>query len=453
MLALRAMRPNFREFAGIRCPNSGKFINPKVQIKFDQTIFDRAFKGIKCYSTSGNNKRNTFSHSEISESSSLQFLGIVGGLSDVLISSAHPGPTLDDIRNANGNINQIRLLLKGNLTLCLTLFRKALKEDDVISQIHLSRAYYGMVWGKDNERYCFYIDEFEDYYYYPRLFLIYSNVHEMATGEKLDWRESDARDLKIFKRAAELGDLSAILEVKHAEWFRHTESYGFASELYPYIDKGDKMVEFYFGRALKNSCQVGSKRYYEGLYWMEKSGQNQVLFPKENKDFESFKSHYVRYEDVHHTYFDYDGFCHVGPSVILAPSKEAWEKFKLEKLSDVEIAPLESYVFTFDIEKIRSQMKDFKVTFSHSGSFVKHETEGKEYTFWDNEKAHGFRIDSLSVYKDNDSLGKISVRMDTNTIHESINHPEIAELISAMEEIMKASSAGSAYSWLRKISD
>jgi len=360
---------------------------------------------------------------------------------------------LEEIRDVRGDINIIRLLLKGNVETCNNLFKQAVDEGDVISQIQLSYALFGMKQGKDDSKDFSSLSagDLETFSYYPREFALFNSAYDQAMGVESDWRTHDSRGAETFRSAASQGYLPALLELKCKEWQWNTNSYGFAVELRPFVGKGDRQLDYYFGQALKNGCQIGSESYYEGMYWMNQSGDIQVKYPRENECFEDFTRRYIRYEDCASTYYEHDGFLHVvGSSVILAPSKEAWKAFVKEKLSDVRIAPIESYVFEYDIEQLKSLLNEHKIEAVRTGSFVESATEGRDIESLRGGTIHGFRIDSLSIYQDHERIGEISVQENTFKIHQTFKNQKLQPIIDFIENVMtRTGSAGSAYSWLR----
>lgn len=180
---------------------------------------------------------------------------------------------LDAVRDARGDVNEIRLLLKGNVETCHRLFREAEKEGDVVTQIQLSHALLGMKWGKDDTKdfSSLLVGDLEKFSYYPREFALFNLAYDQAMGVESDWRTGKARGVETFRLAANRGYLPAFLELMHKEWKGNASSYGFAAQLRPFVGKGDRQLDYYFGQALKNGCQIGSEQYYEGLYWMNRS--------------------------------------------------------------------------------------------------------------------------------------------------------------------------------------
>ena len=179
---------------------------------------------------------------------------------------------LTSVRDTRGNINEIRLLLKGNVETCYRLFREAVEEGDAVTQIQLSHALFGIKWGKDQEKdfSSLVVLDLEEFSYYPRAFALFNSAYDEAMGLEIDRKRNKARGIETFAKAADQGYLPAVLELKHTKWKWNSDSYGFAVQLRPFVGKGDKRLDYYFGKALKNGCQRGTERYYEGLYWMEK---------------------------------------------------------------------------------------------------------------------------------------------------------------------------------------
>jgi|GEM_PF-3799752 len=251
--------------------------------------------------------------------------------------------SLEATRHARGDINEIRMLLKGSIETCNNLFKQAVEEGDVVSQIELSHAIFGMKWGKDDSKdfSSLSVRDLEAFSYYPREFVLFNLAYDQAMGVESDWRTSDARSKETFRAAASRGYLPAFLELKCKEWKWHTSSYAFAVELRPFVGKGDRKLDYYFGQALKNGSQIGSELYYEGMYWMNQSCGIPVKYPREDESFNDFTSRYIQVKELGSTYYNQDGFMHLRrSSVVLAPSREAWEAFVKEKLGNVKFTSL-----------------------------------------------------------------------------------------------------------------
>lgn len=372
-----------------------------------------------------------------------------------------PNPVLDTtpmnllaaVKDARGDINEMRILLKGNEETCNRLFKEAVAEGDVITQIQLSHALFGMKWGEDHTKNFSSLTagDLESFSYYPQEFVLFNSAYDQAMGIKSDGKTHDARGSETFRLAAERGYLPAFLELMHKEWKGNTDSYGFAVQLRPFVGQGDKQLDYYFGQALKNGCQIGSELYYEGMYWMNQSCGIPVKYPKEHQSFYDFKSHYIQYESEH-SYYDHNGFRHVGGSVILAPSREAWGTFVKEKLGDVRIAPLNSYMLRHDPEQIKSLLDQYRISVVHTSSFIEHPTKGHKVVDLFGKSKHGFCIDSLWICQDDKEIGKISVQEDTFKIYQTIENPKIKPVIDFIENVMtRSGSAHSAHSWLKQM--
>lgn len=361
--------------------------------------------------------------------------------------------SLEAIRNARGDINEIRIILKGSVENCHSLFKKAVEEGDVVTQIQLSYALFGMKWGKDSTRdfSSLTVSDLEIFSYSLRGFLFFNSAYDEAMGITSDQRTREARGIKTFGLAASRGDLSAFLELMYQEWKPYTDSYGFAVQLRPFVGKGDKTLDNYFGQALKRGCQIGSKLYYEGLYWMNQSGGISVEYPKENQSFKHFKHEYIKNKNFLSSYYEHDDFLHVGTSIILAPSREAWETFVKEKLENVKIASMKSYLFTYNQEQIKFLLNEYKISTAFINSFVE-SSEGKRIEESFGNEVRGFRIDSLVIYQNHKKIGQISVQEDTFKIHQTFKNLKIQPIIDFIENVMtRTGSAYSANGWLQHI--
>lgn len=220
-----------------------------------------------------------------------------------------------------------------------------------------------------------------------------------------------------------------------------------------FVGKGDRQLDYSFGQALKNGSQIGSELYYEGMFWMNQSCGIPVKYPREQESFEDFTTRYVRDENSEDTYYDHDGLYHVGTSVVLAPSREAWEAFVKERLGNVRVAPVESYSFRYDAAQILSLLNEHKIGAVRSSSFVESATEGRDVeSFSGRGTIHGFRIDSLAIYQNHKSIGEISVQENTFKIYQTFENPTIKPIIDFIENVMiRTGSSSSAHSWLKQM--
>lgn len=365
---------------------------------------------------------------------------------------------LESIKLLNGDINEMRVLLKGDKTKCLTLFRQAVEIGDAILQIQLSHAFFGIQWGKDDTKDFSSITakDLKEFIFcnIDNRFPLFNCVYDKAMETESDWVTQKARGREIFQKAADAGYIPAFLELKLEEWRNQTGCIGFAAQLRPFIGKGYKELDFYFGIALKQGSSIGSDMYYEGIYWMNNSDRIKVIFPELNQSFHDFTRYYVRYENPFSTYYMYDGLMHVGDSTILAPSSKVWQLFVQEKLNNVKVLPPETYLFQFDLEQIKLLLEEHDIGFVHHGSFVESSTDGKDiYDECKGMLIHGFNIDSISIYqKPVNELGEISVREDVHSIYTTFRDQRIQPIIDFIEDIMKRTgSAHSATSWLRHL--
>jgi len=352
-----------------------------------------------------------------------------------------PAVDLEAIRHARGNINEIRMRLKGDEKACLALFRQAVEEGDAISQIQLSQALFGMKWGKDSAKVfaLLTIEDLEPFSYYPQDFLLFNSAYDEAMEIRPNFSMYETRGKKVFGQAADRGYLPAFLELKCAEWQWRKDSYGFAVQLRPFVGKGDRLLDFFFGQALIHGCQRGSASFYEGLYWAHMSGLIVFKYPSGFQTFESFKSSYW---DAN-VQFKSDDFLFAG-KVILAPSSEAWEAFAEEKLYSVRVAPLESYSLQHNHEQIKSLLNELEISGIVGGGLVQ--------TSEETEEIKDFHIDSLTLYSDGKDIGKISVHEETSKIYQTFQNEKIQPIIAFVENVMtRGGRASSALAWLQQI--
>ncbi|MBA3239147.1 MAG: hypothetical protein H0T62_12475 [Parachlamydiaceae bacterium] len=153
------------------------------------------------------------------------------------------------IKNAKNDINEIRMILKGDVEKCYKLFKNAVYKEDVITQIALSQAIFGMKWGKDETKDFSKIvkKNLEDFSYFAddgfaRFNFVFNHVMKIESN----WKTNEERGFKIFRLAANRGSLTAFLELKHIEWRRNTENYGFAVQLRPFVSQGEKPLDYCF---------------------------------------------------------------------------------------------------------------------------------------------------------------------------------------------------------------
>lgn len=370
-----------------------------------------------------------------------------------------PSLSLQTIKNTKGNINQITQLLNENKQTCLELFRKAIQEKDSIVQIQLSQAYFEIRWREEESKNSLPIGSknFDPFFYYPRNFDLFVKTYREAMQFETDYKFEKELSNKTFSNAANEGYLPAILELTHKIWGNKTKSYGFAMQLQPFVNKGDKVIDYYFGRALKNGSNPGSTLFYEGLYWMHKSDCIAVKYPEENESFDELIHRYYRYgEGKGCSHYNHDGFIYSNEdSTILVPSKEKWEIFVKEKIETAEIVPQKFYEFEYDEKKILSLLtKDIGTA---NCEYFEKDSTGQEIANDYETKINGFWIHSLFLYNGGTKIGTISVRKSTSAnnkypfqIHETIkNQQKIQPIIDLIENVMiRTGSTSSAASWL-----
>lgn len=374
-----------------------------------------------------------------------------------------PSVSLQTIKNAKGDINQIIMLLNENKEVCLELFRKAIKEKDSISQIELSQAYFGIKC-KEEESKNFPSTQYEDldaFCYCPRDFYFFTATYCEAMKSEYNYKLDNQIAENAFRDAASREYLPAFLELTCKIWENHTKSYGFAIQLRPFIGKGNKVIDYYFGRALKHGSNPGSKLFYEGLYWMHKSDGIPVQYPQKNESFDQFTHRYYRSSEGRmYSYYRHDDFIYANEgSAILAPSREKWEAFLKEKIETAEIAPKESYSFEYDEKKLLSLLKNNIGTVSCER--FQASSTGQEMANDYDRKIPGFWIYSLSLYDGSKKIGTISVRKNTSTdnkypfeIYKQIKNEKVQPIIDFLENIMvRTGSPSSADCWLNHLKD
>lgn len=360
---------------------------------------------------------------------------------------------LKEIENANGDIKKIRFLLKGNRQAGLELFKEAIAKENAVLQIQLSYALYEMKIAKDLEKdfSSLTANDLESLSYYPRNFVLFNLAYDEATGLKSSRPEKEMRALSTFGAAVNHGYFPAVLELNYNKWAPNIDTYGFAVQLRRYVGQGDKRIDFYFGRALKNGCQIDSPLYYEGIYWMEKSSGNKVKYPREGESFEFFVRSYLSGHagsgPVHYC----DGFCHVDFSTILTPSRDAWEAFIAKKIIPIQPAPLSSYIFSYHAEEIRSLLYQYKIE-SIEWILETEDPMEKQTVQCEEREVHRSYIHELRFFEDREKIGTISVRSDTFAIYRTFRYPKIQPVLDFVENILtRFGSVNSAQAWLNQI--
>jgi hypothetical protein len=349
-----------------------------------------------------------------------------------------------DIEQKNGNIVSIRKLLKGDFGLCQRLFQEALSVRNAVVQIQLSFTLFGMKWGNDNET----TTEFESFRYYPREFTLFEGAYDTLMNTKSDWQTSRDRAITTYQQAAKNQYLPAILELRDFQWRRNHNTFGFAVSLQAFVGKGDKRLDHYFGQALKNGSVIGCELYYEGIYWMQKSGHLDIKFPSKHQSYEDFKRAQV--EQSIDSYYDHDNLRHIGNWTILCRSPFAWRSFVRTKLSPIKIKDNTYYSNDFDFYQIKSLMIQQKLKTYDQHSFIKTE-KGNTIDRWSKER--GFILEMIIFYKEDQNIGRISVR-ETFEIYETFRHEEIQPIVDFVTWVLtKCGSAHSAGNWLTHIRD
>lgn len=259
-----------------------------------------------------------------------------------------PTTTLENVRETRGNINELRILLRGNPEHCCHLFRQALEEHDHVSQIQLAQALYGIKTGNDSMKDFSELEarDLEDFVFYPHNFALYRLAYLDTFKSELGLDDED--NILAQKNAGSIAGeqaehaftytagqdyLPAILELEYKKAYPSINTQEFALQLKPHVDRGDKFIDYFYGKALKLDSEKGSELFYKGLFYMNKSELPFVKYPKRGEDFETFVSHYIRKVERESGYFKHDGCYHFSCGIVLAPSEEAWNQLVTEKLA------------------------------------------------------------------------------------------------------------------------
>jgi hypothetical protein len=321
---------------------------------------------------------------------------------------------LEHIRQANGDINAVRMLFKGDEKACLELFSEAVKEGDVITQIQLSHVLFYMRSRKDSDRDFYRLEatDLEESRYHPSEFEHYNQAYDEAVEKEPQLKLRYTRAYEVFRQAAGLGFLPAVLEFLCEKRKWETETYGFAVELRRYVGQGDKTLDYYFGQALKSGCRVGTDLYYEGIYWMHRSLGFSVFYPAQDQTFDELKHRFTLSERFSSSYHDHDGL-RVGRNWFLAPTKEVWETFVKEKLDTVTISPIDTYMF--NSKEIEGLLEKYNVTLHHKKS---HEKE------------------TIELRENIEIVGAISIRLEDCQLVRTFTHPKLQPIIDYVENIL-----------------
>ncbi|MBM3201784.1 MAG: hypothetical protein FJZ56_05195 [Chlamydiae bacterium] len=361
---------------------------------------------------------------------------------------------LNTIREYADDINTIRMHLKGSFDACEYLFSQAVHKNDPISQIALSYAYHQMKLSNDDAKDFSQISvhDLESFNCYPRGFFHYSALYQETFCISSDFQTEELRAEKVYQQAASLGYLPAILELNYKKWGKYAVSYGFAADLRPFVGKGNKILDYAFGKALKNDSGIGSSLFYEGMYWMEKSCGIPVKYPHRNEEYSDFVRTYLRFEEPLETSYDHDGFRHIGDELILAPSEEYWQAFINQKLNNVITASIDEYAFLYENNRIEALLKEVNIDIIYTSSyefFGEKEDDSQELFHLQQE---GFWIHTLKIYQERKVVGEISIRNDSSGLHATFKNEKLQPLIDKLETIMvKTSSHIAAAIWIKHV--
>ena len=346
------------------------------------------------------------------------------------------------VRNAEGDINKIRMIFKGDKKTFCEVFQQAVRENDVISQIQLSHARFSMRRCLDDKKDFtkLSLEDLEAYsFYYPRELMLFNSAYSEVMGDKNDIATISQQ---TFRLAAKKGCLPAFLEIMDDEWGPRVNSFGFAAQLRPFVGRGDMMLDKLFGLALIHGCHPNSGLYLEGIYWLNRSTQILPQYPTNGETFKVFQSEYFNTRncwDLSHEHFHVNGFEFVGNNAVLVPYKESWDEFVKEVLEKVKIASIETYEIKHDPQQIKSLCDEHEVTVRESKESICPPEEN-------------FHITSLEVQVGKLFRSAICVREDTFEIYSTFQIPEIQIIITFLEEVMKRTgSAYSAQAWLEQI--
>lgn len=257
--------------------------------------------------------------------------------------------SLKTIQKLNGDIREIRFLLRGNRNECYRLLQEAIIQDSSVIQIQLSFALFGMKKGKDHEKDFSFLTttNLEDFQYYPNRFSLLSIAYSEVFQETEVYYNLDHIE-NVFKKASALGYFPASFELLHYQWETFHNHYVFATQLHPGVGKGNITIDYFYGLALKNGAKIGSELYYEGMSWIEQSLGTSIKYPQSNETFTCFRENCIRNEYYLNVFYESDGFTHIYLSnVIFVSSAQAWIDFKNQKLKEfIYPSPLNFECFT-----------------------------------------------------------------------------------------------------------
>lgn len=240
-------------------------------------------------------------------------------------------------------------------------------------------------------------------------------------------------------------------------WKGNEASYGFAAELRPFVGKGCSVLDGCFGKALKSGSRVGSHLYYEGLYWMVKSGNLSVKVA-EDGNMENFIRHYIQVVDRTSLCYREDGFFYVGSSVVLVPSQEQWDAFVKEKITNIRITSEDSYLFGGEIlKKVQQIVKKHGIVTFYTTSISR---------FCDRKSS-----DVFSICRDNyeDLIGRISIHnkkgcpsrikiqgvkfgVKEEVFVEGLEKKELKTVMTFIKDVLaRSGSFYSAHAWLKQM--
>lgn len=356
--------------------------------------------------------------------------GVGSGLSPV---------SLETIRGMNEL--QIREKLKSNVAVCVSLFREACRQQDVISQVKLSQVYVQII--------------------SPGIFHRREDAFSRIYKQAINYECPPQIIQQTFQQAISLGYTPLFLDCKIREWGSapRTICFGFAFEIYPYVGK-DTLLTSYFSYVVRRSARVRSKRHLHALYWMWKSGQFNVTYPgkeipraacqiepcsedpfvvKAQAHGNLVKEYIARHssgassaaalslaESLHMIaggLFIYEEAT-FSPPTIIADSLERWEDYVRSTLQPFEVESLNSASYSFS-----------KHNFLQIGQLL------KTYDLTLDQKVQGASSigdrNSFVIKAGVDVVGEIKIDSLENTISQRLYHQTIQPVINFIEDLLE----------------
>lgn len=258
----------------------------------------------------------------------------------------------------------------------------------------------------------------------PKLNTIDIKAQDLFTalaGREITPSKQEAKDAQV----ASNGITPAALNQIFKKWEGHLNCFALAAELRPYIGKGNKLVDYYFGYALMASTEKNHWAHNEGLYWI--SSANQANVPAENQSFKEFADDFID-NYVGLSYYSQDENFLFIDGHILAPSHEEWNAYKSRKFEDLTIAPEEYYQLDFNTDQLGALISAHNLNFSFFPP--------------ENDK---ISIHSLLIHKGSIFAGEIAFNTKTCKVICTFDDEVITPVVEYIEVLTKKSSLISAY--------